>query len=105
MDYKAGYDALMETGLFDVNDFCKEQVSYIQTSDGTMNTCVLRYYPRDVLEKKFAGELPVSYDELTSQGAYLMMNSAADAVSEHFDTPKKLEVGVMEKNDHIRRRV
>ncbi len=97
MDYKAGYDALMETGLFDVNDFYKEQVSYIQTSDGTMNTCVLRYYPRDVLEKKFAGELPVSYDELTSQGAYLMMNSAADAVSEHFDTPKKLEVGVMEK--------
>ena len=97
MDYKAGYDTLMESGFFDVNDFCKEQVSYIQNSDGTLSTCVLRYYPRGVLEKKFEGSLPVDYDELTSQGAYLLMNSAEDAAAEKYSPIKEIEVGVMEK--------
>ncbi|MBE6868912.1 MAG: FtsX-like permease family protein [Ruminococcus albus] len=95
--YKEGYDAVMESGLFEVNDFCKEQVSYIQMSDGTLQTCVLRYYPRGVLEKKFQGELPVSYDELTEQGAYIMMSVNDEEPAELYDEPKQIEVGVMEK--------
>ena len=95
--YKEGYDAVMESGLFEVNDFCKEQVSYIQMSDGTLQTCVLRYYPRGVLEKKFQGELPVSYDELTEQGAYIMMSVNDEEPAKLYDEPKQIEVGVMEK--------
>ena len=97
MSYKEGYDAVMDTGLFEVNDFCKEQVAYVNMSDGSLQTCVMRYYPRGVLEKKFQGELPVTYDELTEQGAYILMSTNSDEPAQIYDTPLQPEVGVMEK--------
>ena len=99
LSYKAGLDLIRDSGYFELDDYKKYHVSFC--SDGTNDyTCLLVYYPRELFDKQFEGDLPVSYDELTEQNTYLMMiqEGAANTEATRFDSPEMISVNVQSRS-------
>ena len=92
LSYRNGLDLIRNSGYFEIDDFSKTQIAYFMADEETKVLCLLLYYPRELFDKQFEGELPVSYDELTEQNSYLMMIRGAteETKAERFPSPDTL---------------
>ena len=100
LSYQKGLALIRESGFFEIDDFCKTQISYIPKDETTNALCLLEYVPREIFDKQFEGELPVSYDELTAQNSYLILIRGAeeDTKAERFAEPEELQVSVQSRH-------
>lgn len=97
LGYQKGLDLIRSSGYFDIEDFCKTQLAYYGTSDDKTVACILQYFPRELFDKQFDGEVPVSYDELTQQNGYLVMiqdGTEDSPQAERFAEPSTIRVAV-----------
>ena len=70
------------------------------TDENTKKTCLLEYVPREIFDKQFEGELPVSYDELTAQNSYLILIRGAEenTKAERFSELQSLQTTIQSRH-------
>ena len=74
LNYRTGYDLITNSGYFDVVDYSKTKLAYYWFPGEERALCIVMYLPREVYEKQFDGAPPMSYDELTASGGYILMD-------------------------------
>ena len=99
LSYQQGLELIRSSGYFDIHDYKKYQISFVSDEDGNQFACLLVYFPRETFEKQFEGTVPVTYDELTEQNAYLLMvlDGAGTAEPRRFDSPEPITVDVQSR--------
>ncbi len=92
LDYRESLQDLEECGYFSDIHMSTSGFGNCHVSDEEVGTVIISYHNKASYDAQFAGEPPISYEELTAKGGYIMLTHSEEIVEENkWETIRKIQ--------------
>lgn len=92
LDYQESLQDLEECGYFSDIHMSTSGFGNCHVSDEEVGTVIISYHNKASYDALFAGEPPISYEELTAKGGYIMLTRSEEIVEQNqWETIRKIQ--------------